>query len=79
MKVGVVVYKEKDESGTWYIAVEPLSGAQAQGESIEEALKKVQEEIVKMSSAWCESELKEAVDARLIEIEVPEEGGEGEA
>ncbi len=80
VKVGVVIYKEQDETGTWYIAVEPMSGAQAQGQSVEEALKKVQEEIVKMGSAWCESELREAVDARLIEVEVPEEGGgEGEA
>ncbi len=79
VKVGVVVYREKDETGTWYIAVEPMTGAQAQGETIEEALKKVQEEVVKMSSAWCESEMKEAVDARLIEVEVPEEAGaEGE-
>ncbi len=79
VKVGVVVYREKDETGTWYIAVEPMTGAQAQGETIEEALKKVQEEVVKMSSAWCESEMKEAVDARLIEVEVPEEpGAEGE-
>ncbi|ALU11443.1 hypothetical protein EYM_01095 [Ignicoccus islandicus DSM 13165] len=73
VKVGVVVYKESDEEGTYYLAVEPLSGAQAQGESVEEAIRKVKEEIVKMGSAWCESELKEAVDARVIEVELPEE------
>ena len=72
-RVGVVVYKESDENGEYYIAVEPLSGAQAQGESVEEAIEKVKEEIVKMGSAWCESELREAVDARVVEVELPEE------
>ncbi|NPA85438.1 MAG: hypothetical protein GXO07_05500 [Crenarchaeota archaeon] len=70
VKVGVVVYKEKDESGEYYIAVEPLSGAQVQADTPEEAVEKVKEEIKKMGSAWCESELKEAVDARLVEVEV---------
>ena len=73
VKLGVVVYKEQDESGTYYLAVEPLSGAQVQADSVEEAIEKVKEEIVKMGSAWCESELKEAVDARLVEVELPEE------
>ena len=73
VKVGVVVYKEQDESGVYYLAVEPLTGAQAQGESVEEAIEKVKEEIVKMGSAWCESELKEAVRAEIVEVEVPEE------
>jgi predicted RNase H-like HicB family nuclease len=74
LRVGVVVYRDVEEDGTtWYIAVEPMSGAQAQAESLEEAIEKVKEEIVKMGDAWCESELKEAVDARLVEIELPEE------
>ncbi len=73
MKVGVVVYKEQMDGDEFYVAVEPLSGAQAQGDTVEEALEKVKEEIAKMSSAWCESELREAVDARIIEVEVPEE------
>ncbi len=73
MKVGVVVYKEKMDGDEFYVAVEPLSGAQAQGDTVEEALEKVKEEIAKMSSAWCESELREAVDARIIEVDVPEE------
>ena len=72
-KVGVVVYKDVEEDGTvWYVAIEPVSGAQAQGQSIEEALERIKEEIVRISEAWCESELKEAVDARLVEIEIPE-------
>ncbi len=73
VKVGVVVYKESDEGGTYYLAVEPLTGAQAQGESVEEAIEKVKEEIAKMGSAWCESELKEAVETRIVEVDVPEE------
>ncbi len=73
VRLGVVIYKEQDEEGTYYLAVEPLSGAQAQGETPEEALEKVKEEIVKMGSAWCESELKEAVDAKIVEVELPEE------
>ena len=73
VKVGVVVYKEQDESGTYYLAVEPLSGAQAQGDSVEEAIEKVKEEIAKMGSAWCESEFKEAVEAKVLEVEIPEE------
>jgi len=73
LRVGIVVYRDVDEDGTtWYIAVEPMSGAQAQAESLEKAVEKVKEEIVKMGDAWCESELKEAVDARLVEIELPE-------
>ena len=72
VKVGVVVYKEESDGETWYIAVEPLSGAQAQGQSVEEAIEKVKEEIKKMGDAWCESELREAVDAKLIDVEVPE-------
>ncbi len=79
VEVGGDVYREKDENGTWYVAVEPLTGAQAQGETLEEALERIKEEVVKMSSAWCESELREAVDARLVEVEVPEGAtGEGE-
>ena len=77
VKVGVVVYKEKDESGEYYVAVEPLTGAQVQADTVEEAIEKIKEEVKKMSSAWCESELREAVDARLVEVEVeevPEEG-----
>ncbi|UXD21169.1 hypothetical protein IPA_00815 [Ignicoccus pacificus DSM 13166] len=73
MRLGIVIYKEQDESGTYYLAIEPLSGAQVQGDTIEEAVEKIKEEIVKMGSAWCESELKEAVDARIIEVELPEE------
>ncbi|ABU82295.1 type II toxin-antitoxin system HicB family antitoxin [Ignicoccus hospitalis] len=76
VKVGVVIYKEKDESGEYYIAVEPLSGAQVQGDSVEEVLEKIKDEIKKMSSAWCESELREAVDARLIELELEEAAAE---
>ena len=79
VKLGVVIYREKDETGTWYIAVEPMSGAQVQAESIEEAIEKLKEEVRKMSSAWCESEIREAIDARLVEVELPEAGGEGEA
>jgi hypothetical protein len=77
VKVGVVIYKEKDESGEYYIAVEPLTGAQVQGETPEEALEKIKEEVKKMSSAWCESELREAVDARLVEVEVEDISQEG--
>ncbi len=79
VKLGVVIYKEQDDTGTWYIAVEPMSGAQVQAESIEEAIEKLKEEVRKMSSAWCESEIREAVDARLVEVELPEGsvGGEG--
>ena len=78
VKLGVVIYREKDEIGTWYIAVEPLSGAQAQGETIEEAIERLREEVRKMSSAWCESEIREAVDARLIEVDLPEGSVSGE-
>jgi predicted RNase H-like HicB family nuclease len=73
VKVGVVVYKEKDEEGNeYYLAIEPLSGAQAQGDTVEEAMEKVKEEVVKMADAWCESELKEAVKAEIVEVEMPE-------
>ena len=73
IRVGVVVYREVDEDGTtWYVAVEPTSGAQAQGRSIEEAVERVREEIGRMADAWCESELREAVDARIVEAEVPD-------
>jgi len=73
VKVGIVIYKEVDEDGaTWYIAVEPTSGAQAQGQSIEEAVERVKEEIARMADAWCESEVREAVDARIIEAELPD-------
>ncbi|ALL00958.1 hypothetical protein Pyrde_0910 [Pyrodictium delaneyi] len=73
VKVGIVVYKEVEEDGTtWYVAVEPMSGAQAQGESLEEAIEKVKEEVVRMSEAWCESEVREAVDAKIVEVELPE-------
>ncbi|HID41121.1 MAG TPA: hypothetical protein EYP33_03080 [Pyrodictium sp.] len=73
VKVGIVVYKEVEEDGTaWYLAVEPMSGAQAQGESLEEAIEKVKEEVVRMSEAWCESEVREAVDAKIVEVELPE-------
>ena len=41
MKLGVVIYKEQDESGTYYLAIEPLSGAQVQADSIEEAVEKI--------------------------------------
>jgi len=72
VKVGVIVYREVDEDGsTWYVAVEPMSGAQAQGESLEEAIERVKEEIVRISEAWCEAEVKEAVDARLLTVELP--------
>jgi hypothetical protein len=40
--------------------------------SLEEAVERIKEEIAKISDAWCESELKEAVDARLIDAELPE-------
>lgn len=73
-----MVYEERDETGTWYIAVEPMSGAQAQGESIEEAIEKLKEEVVKMFSAWCESELRDAIDVKLVEIEVPTTGENSE-
>ena len=73
VKVGIVVYKEKSDGEEYYVAVEPLSGAQAQGDTLEEAIEKVKEEVVKMSSAWCESELREAVDARIVEVDMPEE------
>ena len=72
VKLGVIIYKEKDEEGEYYIAVEPLSGAQVQADTIEEALEKIKEEVKKMSSAWCESELREAVDARMIEVDLEE-------
>ncbi len=72
VKVGVVIYKEKDESGEYYIAVEPMTGAQVQGDTVEEVLEKIKEEVKKMSSAWCESEMREAIDARLVEVEVEE-------
>ncbi len=72
IKVGVVIYKEESDGEVWYIAVEPLSGAQAQGQSVEEAIQRLKEEIKKMGDAWCESEVREAVDAKLVEVEVPE-------
>ncbi len=77
VRLGIIVYKEVDEDGSvWYVAEEPKSGARAQGESIEEAVKKVLEEIPRMLASWCESEVREAVDVRLIEVDV--EGTEGE-
>ena len=76
VRLGIIVYKEVDEDGTvWYVAEEPQSGARAQGESVEEAVQRVLEEIPKMLASWCESEIREAVDARLVEVDV-EEGGE---
>ena len=73
LRIGVIVYREKDEEGKdWFIAVEPLSGAQAQGETIEEALQRIGEEVAKMQDAWCESELREAVEAKLLEVELPD-------
>lgn len=73
-RLGIIIYKEVDEDGTtWYVAMEPMSGAQAQGQSIDEAMARIKEEINRMLSSWCESELKEAVDARIIEVEIPEE------
>lgn len=69
IKLGVVVYKEVEEDGTiWYVAEEPQSGARAQGKSVEEAVSRVVEEIPKMLAGWCESEIREAVDARLVEV-----------
>ena len=77
VRVGVVVYRDVEEDGSvWYVAVEPMTGAQAQGGSIEEALSRVGEEVSKMLASWCESELKEAVDARIVEVEVSPEPGE---
>ncbi len=77
IKLGIIVYKEVDEDGTvWYVAEEPQSGARAQGESIEEAVRRVVEDIPKMLASWCESEVREAVDARIVEVDVegaPEE------
>jgi len=32
----------------------------------------VKEEVVRMSEAWCESEVREAVDAKIVEVELPE-------
>ncbi len=72
IKAGIVVYKERYDDEDWYVAIEPATGAQAQGKTIEEAIEKIREEIIKMSDAWCESEEKEAVDAKLIEIVLPE-------
>ncbi len=73
-RIGIIIYRETDEEGnTWYLAIEPLSGAQAQGETLEEAINRIKEEVNKMLSSWCESELKEAIDAKIIEIEIPEE------
>ncbi len=73
VRLGAVIYRETEEDGTtWYIAVEPMSGAQAQGETLEEAIERLKEEVAKMSDAWCESEIREAIDARLIEVELPE-------
>ncbi len=74
VKLGVVIYREIDEEGnTWYVAVEPMSGAQVQGESREEVLARIRDEINRMLASWCESELKEAVDTALIEVEIPDE------
>ena len=72
IKAGIVVYKEKYDDENWYVAIEPATGAQAQGKTVQEAIEKIKEEIVKMSDAWCESEEREAVDAKLIEITLPE-------
>lgn len=73
VKVGVIIYKDVEEDGSvWYVAVEPMSGAQAQGETPEEVIERIKEEIIRISEAWCESEMKEAVDARIIEIEMPD-------
>ncbi len=74
IRLGVILYKEVDEEGnTWYIALEPMSGAQVQGTSREEVINRIKDEISKMLGSWCESELKEAVDAFLVEVELPEE------
>ena len=72
IKVGVVIYKEESDGETWYIAVEPLSGVQAQGKSVDEAIERVREEIKKIGDAWCESEVREAIDAKLIGVEAPQ-------
>ncbi len=73
VKLGIIVYKEVDEDGTvWYVAEEPQSGARAQGESVEEAVRRVIEDIPKMLASWCESEVREAVDARIVEVDVEE-------
>ncbi len=77
VKVGVVIYRDIEEDGSvWYVAVEPMTGAQAQGETIEEAISRVKEEVSKMLASWCESELREAVDARIIEVEIAPSSGE---
>ncbi len=72
VKVGVVIYGENYDGETWYVVVEPSSGVQVQAQSIDEALEKIREEIAKMNSAWCEGEEREAVDARVIEVELPD-------
>lgn len=75
VRLGIVVYREVDEDGTtWYVAEEPQSGARAQAEGVEEAIRRVLEEIPKMLSSWCESEVREAVEARIVEVDI--EGGE---
>ncbi len=77
VRLGIIVYKEVGEDGTvWYVAEEPQSGARAQAEDIEGAVKKVLEEIPKMLASWCESEVREAVDARLVEVDVEGSGEE---
>ncbi len=77
VRLGIIVYKEVDEDGSvWYVAEEPQSGARAQGESVEEAVRRVIEEIPKMLASWCESEVREAVDARLVEVDVEDSAGE---
>ncbi|BEP17888.1 hypothetical protein PYJP_12400 [Pyrofollis japonicus] len=72
VRLGAVIYKEQEDGTTWYIAVEPLSGAQAQGETLEEALERLREEVVRMQDAWCEAEIREAIDAKIIEVELPD-------
>lgn len=78
VRLGIIVYKEVDEDGTtWFVAEEPQSGARAQAENLEEAVKRVTEEIPKMLASWCESEIREAVDARIVEVDVEEGLEEG--
>lgn len=60
----------------WFVTEEPQSGARAQAEDIEDAVKKVLEEIPKMLTSWCESEVRETVDARLVEVDVEGSGEE---
>lgn len=77
VRVGLVIYRDIEEDGSvWYVAVEPMTGAQAQGVTIEEAISRVKEEVSKMLASWCESELREAIEARIIEVEIASSAGE---